>query len=70
MEGSYNMLSYKDYQLIQILIDFTIDQVKAENGNYRDTIQVIHILQNLRNKVFLASREDLPEFDKYNTVIW
>ena len=70
MEGSYNMLSYKDYQLIQLLINFTIGEIKAENGNYRDTIQAIHILQNLRNKVFLASREDLPEFDKYNTVIW
>ena len=64
------MLNSKDWELVQILIDFTIDQVKSENGNYWDTIQVIHILQNLRNKVFLASREDLPEFDKYNTVIW
>jgi len=63
------MLNSKDWKLIQILIDFTIDQVKAENGNYWDTIQVIHILQNLRNKVFLASRQDLPEFDKYDILI-
>ena len=63
------MLNSKDWELIQLLINFTIGEIKAENGNYRDTIQVIHILQNLRNKVFLASRQDLPEFDKYDILI-
>lgn len=64
------MLSYKDYQLIQLLINNGIEEIKAQNGNYRETIKAIHELQNLRNKVFLASREDLPIITNLEVTPW
>ena len=67
------MLNAKDYQLIQMLIDNGIEDIKAENGKYRETIKAIHTLQNLRNKVYIASKEvpdSLPVIPNMEVVIW